>query len=226
MAAVGSYWAGPHHRSLWRRALEIVHVFPDENNAYHAWVGAAHYPGIVLFYSIGLAAIAAENYALLADIFSIEPDRNYNRKFTVEILPPTCAFHDDHGPAQFLKGYQHRALAMNLYLHDQLRVLFKRIYPQDKAYNRAFDKFEMLMSLAFLWRNKRNADNFWTPPGLWIYNSEDREAIYSDIADSLSTMKESSPYAKGIFSDEWADACNRLVLLKEKAPSRFARWFN
>lgn len=225
MAAIGGYWATPNHKTLWRRALEIVYIAPDDNGSYHAWVGAAHYPAMILFYSVGVAAVSAENYALLAELFSAEAERANRTLTAVEVLPPICAFEDNHGPTQFLNGYLKRRLAMNEYLRDQLRALFKRIHPQDKAYNRAFDKFEMLVSLAFLWRAKRTEANFWTPPGLWFMHDENRNSIHADIAKSLSEEKENSPYASGIFSDDWADASNRLVLLKEQAPTRFGGLF-
>jgi hypothetical protein len=220
MAAVGANWATREHSSVWKRALEIVHTPVDANNAYHAWVGAAHYPGMIVLYAAGLAAIGRENYQLVAELFAGESKLNNEFVTFTEQLAPAYAFNDDHGPRQLLDGYQNRAYAMNEYLHDHLRPLFKRIYPSDRAYDLAFDKFEILVSLSFLWRKSRSEANFWAPPGLWCLNRENREAIFAEIAKSLE-RKDDSPYANQLFSKDWADASNRLVLLKTKAPARF-----
>lgn len=225
MAALGGYWALPSHTATWGRALEILHEPGDSNGAYRAWLGASNYPSIVLFYALGLAAVSAENFALIAALFSIQTKKDYRESTLVEQLPPACAFDDSHGPAQLLKGYQHCVNAMNNFLHDRLRHLFKRVHPQDKGYDRAFDKFEILVSLAFLWRGKRDANNFWTPPGRWLHHSDNRDVFYLELAKSLSEKKELSPYADKLFGDGWADSFNRLTLLREKAPSRFAQWY-
>lgn len=226
MAVLGGFWALPTHIGTWRRALEILHEPVDSNNAYHAWIGAAYYPSILLFYALGLAAVSSENVELLKMIFSIETKKDQRDSTLVEQLPPACAFNEDHGPVQFLKGYQNRIVGINESLRDKLRPLFKRIHPQERTYERAFVKFEILVSLAFLWHAKRDAHGFWTPPGLWLGHSTNREAIYLELAKSLSEKRELSPYADNLFGNDWADAFNRLELLKVQAPARFARWLS
>jgi len=225
MAAVGAYWATPQHTSIWRRAMEVIHNVGDTNNALYAWVGTAHYPGMILFYTVGLAALATNNVALISEVFAAESKSDGKNMTLVEQLPPMAAFNEDHGPSQFLKNYQKKQFAMNYYLHNKLRPLFSRIYPRDKAYDYIFDKFEILISLSFLWRNKRSGNSFWMPPGLWFHRSDNREAVFAELAKSLTERKDESPFAKGLFGDDWADACNRFVLLKEQTPQRFAQWY-
>jgi hypothetical protein len=226
MAALGLYWSKPEHYSIWRRALEIVHK-PVESNGttYKAWAGAAHIPGIIVFYALGLSAVASNNLIFLAELFSTET-RNNNRDLTmVEQLAPMSVFDEDHGPAQFLLPFQNRILAMNLWLRENLRILFKRIYPQEKGYHYAFVKFELLIALAFAWRQKRTAGNFWVPPGLWCSDRENREKVFSEIAVSLAE-RETSSFAHNLIGENWADASERLVIFREHAPQRFPRLYD
>jgi hypothetical protein len=226
MAVLGVYWSKPEHYSIWRRALEIVHKPVDSNEkTYKAWAGATHIPEVIIFYALGLSAVASNDLIFLAELFATETRNNSRESTMVEQLLPMSIFDEDHGPTQFLLPFQNRTLAMNLWLRDNLRILFKRIYPQDKAYNYGFVKFELLAALAFAWRQNRVAGNFWAPPGMWCGDRENREKVFSEIAVSLAD-REVSPFANNLIGENWADVSNRLVTFREHAPQRFPRLYD
>lgn len=223
MAIHAGYWSEDTQGGVWRRALELVHDLKEESGQqFHAWEGLVHFPSSMLLYALGIGAVQRGNLTLLRELFLGETRAN-NRELTfAEVLPPACAYNEDHGPAQFLIGYQRHGHAMNKYLHDQLRPHFLRLIPREKAYTLAFDKFEILLALAFTHHQNRSKDNFWAPPGLWFHHPENREQVFKEIGTSLSDEGKESVYVKSqLFGSTHNESCDRFVTFKEGIKARF-----
>ena len=56
----GCYWGNQEQNYLWVSCLERLYV--RNFNGYVPWLKLSHYPGLLLFYAGGLAAVAAGKY--------------------------------------------------------------------------------------------------------------------------------------------------------------------
>ena len=212
MASVGGFWVEEEHYQLWQRAL--IRLSPVGSNGNPYWLSFQCYPGTLLFYALGLGAVEAGRLEFLERIFATEIQREYKEPIpVVRLLPPICLFqvHSIHGPAaQILEGMENERAPLNDWIHETLRQHAERIIPDDKRYTLVFDKFEILIALSYAYHEDRfQLPNYWAPTGAFPYRFANRDRIFQEIEESLSTKQDESPFVTCRIFGETAESCKK-----------------
>ncbi|MDP9439787.1 MAG: SIR2 family protein, partial [Actinomycetota bacterium] len=149
----GAYWAGdeqiPPFTELFRAVASPPHNY---SQFFEVWQDLDLYPALRLFYGVGIASALAQNWGLL---------RILAREVTVEdphdYRPRPAAFVLDGGYlARNLRWVNHASLVypdqtyylpLTEYLYRTLEEPLREYVSDPASYNRAFEEFEVLLSL-------------------------------------------------------------------------------
>ena len=185
MATVGGFWAEEGHYMVWERALQRLGP-TTLSGGYTVWLGLRRYPATLLFYALGLGALAADRLRFVGRVFTASlHDEDRGQVPAVSVLPASCA--KGGGEMGLLEGMERRYVPLSDWIHDTLRPHLERIIPSDDSYSLIFDKLEILMALGY--ERHRHYDWNWAPVGAFIYRHSNREHIMGEIKESLSKMQ-------------------------------------
>jgi hypothetical protein len=109
------------------------------------------YPGLLAFYTLGIAAVAQERYGLLAQLFNSKSraDKRSPKLSLVHILTPGEVL-DGSFQQQLLPAPTSDETRLNNRVFRVLREPLRDILPDETAYEDAFDLFEYLVALVYV----------------------------------------------------------------------------
>lgn len=226
MAAVGGLWAEETHYPIWQRAL--VQLATRKSNAGDVlWVELQRYPATLLLYALGLGAVMAGRLPFLGALFATPIHQEYGDDLcAVQCLPPSCLFQDGNASTKtLLEGKERRITPLNDWLCQHLAPCFKRTTPGEKAFERAFDKLEILMALSYAHHTYALESEAWMPHGAYGYRRENRDQILAEMEASLAGEGDRSPYVTSRIFGDTASACMaRLATFRPFAQETGRGW--
>ena len=90
MATVGGFWAEEGHCMVWERALQRLGS-TTLSGGYPVWPGLRRYPATLLFYALGLGALAADRLRFVGRVFAASlHDEDSGQVPAVSVLPASC----------------------------------------------------------------------------------------------------------------------------------------
>jgi hypothetical protein len=147
--AVGSFWSNKGQAGQWAVALtRLAQVDAIQGHSYDAWVALRKYPALLCMYAAGLSAMASDNFAVITAIFSAyieDKGTGRERDLLVDRLAPPRVMQKHVG--NLLGGREKQYTPTNEHLFEILREPLREFLPSDEEYERAFDRFELLLSL-------------------------------------------------------------------------------
>lgn len=229
MALTGGYWAEEEHYTMWQRALERLGSTPSSGGL-TLWPELQRYPATLLLYGLGLGAVEADLDAgrlrLLGRMLETTIRRAHREDvLAVQILPPSCLFSYGGQQMQILEGMDRKYVPLNNWIHETLQPCAERIIYDKNRYTLVFDKLEILIALSFAYHEKKSADQYRIPLGVFGYRPDTRTQILQEIGESLSKKQDESPFVTcGIFG-ETAEECKQGLEALEQFISEFTwRW--
>ena len=220
MATVGGRWAEAEHYRVWKRALQRL-GWTSPTVGDDTLIGLKKYPATLLLYALGLGAVEADRLWFLGRLLGTTIRRKHlEDKAAVRYLPPFRMFSDvfpDDGGAmkKLLEGMDKRVAPLNDWIHDTLRSHAERIIPDDDRYTLVFDKLEILIALNYAHKTNLPPGSNHASPGAFEYRYINRDRIFQEIEESLSTLKAESPYVKSrIFGETFEECQQGLVPFK------------
>ena len=209
MASVAGYWADDDNLYIWERAMERLCTTTLESG-YQLWLGLRTYPATLLLYALGLGAVESDRLITLKRIFikavNNDGDMGMGRTVLSKLIEDIGSLVRD---GVHLVDVKPHYTPVSDWIHDVLRVPLKQSIPNDSRYSYTFDKFEMLASLGYYHLNNNWTD--WFPIGAFIYRHDNRKHILSAMIESVSVLRDDSPYvASGIFGSTPED-CLALI---------------
>ena len=209
MASVAGFWAADDNLYVWERAMERLCTTTLESG-YQLWLGLRTYPATLLLYALGLGAVESDRLITLKRILikAVNNDGDMGRGRTV-----LSKLVEDIGSlvreGVHLVDVKPHYTPVSNWIHDVLRVPLKQLIPNDSRYSYAFDKFEMLVALGYYHLNNNWTD--WFPIGAFIYRHDNWKHILSAMMESVSVLRDDSPYvASGIFGST-PEECIALI---------------
>lgn len=180
---------GEEKQAIWVSSLERSTLvgLPDRSARVSRVLapGIRHYPITLLFYTVGIAAAADEDYDLLANLL-LKTRLRTNRLEVVSML--TGIGWTDLSSIVAEKLYSEtRHAPLSHHLNDVLRDPLRRYLPDQESYEEAFDRFEYLMALEYV--NAANAPNAETLSGYFpIGNFGWKFADYNELPAGLEEL--------------------------------------
>ena len=200
MAPIGGFYAEEYHLAAWQSALERLSVVSSSGE--QRWLELQSYPGTLLLYALGLGLVATDQIEFLGRLFKTEGRQTNGEVLpVVQLLPPSCLFKAGAKGAQFLKGMENHSTPLNDWLYRELRQYTKRLIPNDERYRLIFNKLEILMALGCAHKTK---PHYVVPTGVFMHQHQYEKTlrIIDEIKNSISTLKDDSPFVKsGIFGE-------------------------
>ena len=140
------YWGNKEHQQLIIRVISRLGESVGGSVSDSFLGRATRYPAFLALYAGGIAAVATEKWATFVDLILRPKMSGSNDK----IKSPTDCLHS----AYVIKGEHQKSLFGNYslplseYTYRKLRDILRELIPSDLDYNRSFDRFEYLFSLA------------------------------------------------------------------------------
>lgn len=222
------YWGNNQHLNILIKSFELAANPKDERlGGLKVLLDLKYYPGLLLLYSGGIAALANNNYkylkTLLVDTKIFEDNNEYK---SVTRLNTYILIEKDI--AAMLPGRNERNYTpFSDYLFDFLRKYFEEIIPNAQQYESIFDRFEYLLSLVYTDLHYNPKGRFWAPTGSFgwrnlRYNPE--KHISKKIEKEIEGLGENWPLLKiGLFNN----SVDRIKTIKKNLDNFYLsfRWF-
>jgi hypothetical protein len=160
----GCYWGEEYHRPLWIRVLQRVANANENRGGLVYLVKLRRYPALLLLYSGGVAAVAAQKYGTLAALLT-QPqvrDENSQNEPLCSGVYPIGVMETEVG--RMLPNMDRRHTPLSDHLNAVLRNPLREYVPADDDYQNAFDRFEYLLGIVHADLNKRQWENGWWGP--------------------------------------------------------------
>jgi hypothetical protein len=220
MAVEAGRWANDDHQDVWVRALQKLATGRAQGGGYTLWAALERFPATLLLFALGVPALESARYSFVQRLLSAPVVREYQKtKQTVHLLPPKCLFGKD-GSAKLLEGRENDYTPLSDWLHERLASQLERRFSSAKAYELAFDRFEIMLALAYS-ANTEVGEYFryWAPPGAFGYRNDNRVQIISSLRSLLAKDGDNSPLVTSNLFGITADECGKqLDALEEFVP--------
>ena len=195
--AAGRFFGEPHQLSLWTRALGRIATAPAIPSGVVRFIDLELYPGLLLLYSSGIAAIAAGKYEVLIPLFQT-PTRTYRGDFTT--VQERLRSHKiiEKTNAQTLPGMERHHTPASDYLVEVLREELQPYRPAGWTFEDTFDWFEYLRALVYRDGSKDRR----VPVGRFGWNLWHSELLRSVSDHDAPGMLVHSILAAGLFGGD------------------------
>ncbi|MYB48615.1 MAG: hypothetical protein F4X72_04995 [Dehalococcoidia bacterium] len=218
MASTAGFWAEEDNTRPWERAIERLSTMPSVSDN-QFWNRLGTYPGTLLIYTYGMGAVESDRLFAVNRLFrtTVNVDANVLTSGTTTCLTSLVLDRSLLSQRGALEGYENHDLPINNWLYDTLQQPLNRLFSDKLKYSYLFDKFEILVSLAYYHHNRHWTD--YVQPGSFMYRKSNTERILDELEKSIQTLgDESSLVASGIFGIDPGDCMNVLVHFKTRLP--------
>ena len=212
-----AFWGTHAHSPVLRRALTGLTDRLGPKPGLAVWNDLRWYPVLLLLYSTGISALAAENYDNLALILlarSSAPSDGAPAKLVLatQQLVPTDIFKQ-------LPDRKTDIFPRSEYLFNLLQPILDDLLFLGLDYEHYFDRFEVLRALVYADLEERK-DSFWCPVGRFAYKAAHRAINpLKEILDEADREKDSwGPIKAGLFHGEYSRFEDVASKLKERIP--------
>lgn len=203
---VGGYWGNINQCKLWIRCLcDAITHRSMSGTSYDAWTSMRFLPAALLFYHVGIAALAAERYDILLSLFTQTsvPGEADLRRSILYVGSANIAFPRPQANELFPPDRNRKTPASD-WIHSRLRTRLGHFVGGDPRYSELFNQFELLVGMVHFDLNQNEATQVgwrteWMPNGRYIWQSGRNyaPAIFRDEVKAAGTKW--PPFQAGFF---------------------------
>jgi len=204
-----AYWGKQEHLPVLRTALTRLTDRLETESGQRIWLALRWYPMILLLYSAGISALAAEKYDNLAAMLLTRVGSSHSRGASTELtlsigeaileLERTKAFKQ-------LPGHERQYVPRSEYLFKLLQPILDDLLFLGRDYEQYFDRFEVLLALVHADLEQVERSHIWGPVGRfgWKFEHYDVNPL-KDIIDEAERQKELwGPLNVGLFGGDYS----------------------
>lgn len=211
IAACVAFWGeSMHGDSLATIHARLTDRFENRNGLV-VWLALRWYPLILVFYSSGIAAVAAKKYETLAQIFGTmvgDPDSRQGRVPLVYALSKAIIELNRVDVFKTVPGHERQFVPRSEYLFKLLQPELDDLLFLGRDYEAHFDHFEVLVSLAAGAFFMRDEGRFWAPLGRFAWKARrgyGRHPLQEVLEEAESEGTAWEPLRKGVFLGGYED---------------------
>ena len=201
-----AHWGKDTHRAIITKALSRVTDHLESESGLIIWNSLRWYPTILLSYSAGIAALAAEQYDNLRAIFNAPITSRRSNSDYSELAP---AIGDEILDIERSDAFK-QLPGHEKYYVPRSEYLFKLLQPEldddlflGKEYELMFDRFEIFLALVNATARKKNENRAWGPIGRFGWKNSNRggrdNPLHKTIEQINSEGKDWPPFKSGLF---------------------------
>jgi len=204
-----AYWGKQEHLPILKTAMVRMTDRLEPKGGLVVWTALRWYPIILLLYSAGISALAAEKYDNLATMLLARVGASRPFETSTELvlaigqaiveLERTEAF-------KTLPGHERHYVARSEYLYKLLQPMLDDVLFLGRDYEQYFDRFEILLALVHADLYKIEIKHVWGPIGRfgWKFHSRDVNPL-KEIIEEAERQKESwGPLQAGLFGGDYS----------------------
>ncbi len=203
-----AYWGTQEHLPVLKRILARLTDRLESQNGLKVWQALRWYPLILLLYSTGISAIAADKYDNLAAILLTKVGSSRSKESTNELALAIGQPILDLIRAEAFKqlpGHERQYVPHSEYLFKLLQPMLDGLLFLGRDYENNYDRFEVLLSLVFI-DLEQDRQHIWCPLGrfAWKFNDSDSNPLKEIIAEAARQKESWGPLKAGLFSGDYA----------------------
>jgi cellulose biosynthesis protein BcsQ len=165
--ALIGFWGAPDHRGFLSLAPKRICDRLKQQSGSTAWLALRWYPGLLLLYSGGIAAVSANRYdnlreLMLTPVSGIDDSTGVGPTLIRVIAGAMNQLHDAF---KVLPGHEKEYTPRSEYLYKFLQPLLDDVLFLSSDYESAFDRFEVLYALEHASRYSGASGSPWGPVG-------------------------------------------------------------
>ena len=209
LTACVTYWAKPIHFQLLQKLFARSTDRLVSTSGLVAWLYLRWYPIILMLYSAGISAIDNSRYDSLSAIFFtkiVSPENGDKDVSFIEAIG-NC-LHELQNTNMFsnLPGHEKNRVPMSEYLFKTLQPKLDDMLFLGKNYERAFDRFEVLLALLIADNFNETKGHVWGPIGRFGYkNGFDNQGPLNQLINEGKNYKNNWPIIKaGFFGGDYS----------------------
>lgn len=204
------YYGDDSFRPIIRKIIQRVIEAPAKVNGLQSWLTLRYYPSILLLYSGGISAIAAQKFISLADLLlSPVQDVTIIHGDDKGIIPVVISMRDmaRMNIFQRIPGHEKHYCPRSEYLYKSLQPYIDDLLLLGKGYNIHFDHFEILLALQTADLFEQNKNHIWGPIGRFGWKHTSRvydSSPYKDLLkDAIPQADKWLPIQAGLFNSSF-----------------------
>ena len=176
--AVAHYGDGKHNKLI----LKVIkRLAVPRDNGSTPFLSLSRYPLVLLVYSVGIVALAKQNYSVMREVLTLSYEKHGNVSYTVaEHVYPSKALSKADANKIKLRGKDMK-FPMEEYLFDYLKYKLSSIIPDEDEFEHFYDKFDYFRSILQGYLRKTADEGLWAYPGPFLYRNKmpelDREFL-------------------------------------------------
>jgi len=207
-AALLAYWGRPDHLPTMRKIVTHIYETARPTDGRGIWRVLCWYPAILITYTAGIAAVAAENYGNLACMLlshvSPTPIAPEQDRAILQLgqglaeIDGNCIFHR-------IPHHSRSYTARSEYLYHTVQPLLADLLFLGSEYESLFDRFEMLLALTYADQLTQTGDRVWGPFGrfAWKYRNRSLNPYTQLLAEAERQKADWPPIQAGLFSGSY-----------------------
>jgi hypothetical protein len=172
--ATGARWGGPEHVGVWTMMIDRMLNYGMHSGGLVVWLNLQRYPALLLLYGAGVAAVAGGRDEILIDLLTAPERRDTSGAepaYTALLADKVI----DYGLMK--KAYRHSQeqsfkTPVSQYLFTRLREPLRPVLPDDRLYERYFDRFEYLTALIQAHRTAPKRPLGWFHVGCFAWRAD------------------------------------------------------
>jgi hypothetical protein len=193
-----AYWGEETHQAILQKVVGRSTDQLQPESGLNIWLALRWYPIIVISYTAGIAAVAARKYDNLHSLFVTKTASRRSSEDTTELLwslGEAILELEKTNVFKQLPGHENNYVPRSEYLFKLLQPDLDDLFFLGNEYERAFDRFEILLALANADIRNQNEKHIWGPVGRfgWKYSGRREENPLSSIIAEAKTMASSWP---------------------------------
>lgn len=200
-----AYWAGSAHRPILRKALARSVDRLEAIGGLAIWVNLRWYPLVLQLYCAGIASVAAGRYDTLADLFLTDIRIPEESRPAFRVVSDVLLEFTRADVFKRLPGHERNHTPMSEYLFKLLQPRLDDALFLGRAYEDAFDEFEVLLALVCAQAYEKEDQSIWGPIGRFAWKQ--RHRANSPLARVLARAKEHGkqwpPFEAGVFGTDY-----------------------
>ena len=209
LTACISYWAKPIHMPLLQKLFARITDRLDSQSGLVIWLYLRWYPIVYMLYCSGISAVENNRYDSLSRIFFTKitsPDNKNKEVYLVEAVGKTLSELSESNVFKSLPGYEKNLVPMSEYLFKMLQPKIDDLLFIGKNYERAFDKFEVMLSLIVADLKKEKGEYIWGPIGRFGYKNifPTEGPLQSVLIEAKELQDNWEPLKNGFFGGSYS----------------------
>lgn len=225
MFITGGYWGNQSTADLFVKSLERIADQKRQDGGYTAWVNLQLYPCSLLIFSAGLAALAKENYEMLAALL-LKPQNKYamrGKEPLILSIYPSAVMEQSVG--WLLPNLDRHHTPASDYFVDILSMPLKEYISEQNEFEDKFDRLEYLVGLSIIDYGHQTLDYPWGPIGRFGWHRRRlNDGIISQVKNELEIEKDNwKPLKAGFFGSSLERAITAQTNMFEEL--KHISWF-